>query len=1477
MPSDSYQSDFIYGLHDPGGEWVMEQAGAKGWILFTEAIGADPNDRGGRDYSDYGNRGFGVMVRLNNGYEPAGTIPRSDRYNDFARRCANFVQNSRGCTIWIIGNEMNHPVERAGGAGGEVITPELYARCYRQCREAMHLVQPQAQVLVGGAAPWNPSTTYPGNPNGDWVLYFADILKLIGPTNCDGFTLHAYTHGDDPNLIASDATMNAPFQNRRYNFRTYQDFLNAVPASMRSLPCYITETDQGDIAWTNRNTTWVQRAYGEIDWWNRQPGNQVIRALILYRWPQVAGDRWGIDGKQGVIEDFRETFKWRYTWPDKLQQRPEIQARFVEHTVPAALTAGSVSSVKLRVRNEGSKTWPKAGANPVRLGYHWLNASGAEVSFTNGDLRTELPNDVPANGEVTFAAAKLAVPTQAAKYTLRWDLVEEGVAWFRSRGSQPLTVAVEVKAGQSDQAPPVEQFFPETKKTVRGPFLDWFRRFGLDVAGYPITEEYRDTQSGLQTQYFQRVALELQQNTVRLRLAGVQALEAQQQIGQLQARIKQLEDQIKRGNGVGVRIPQPTIQDIANSLPRDASALIQRPQSDIQYLVVNHTAVRPEIGADRVAEAQRKRWPAIVHQYFITVDGAIQQTNPLTEVVSRAESYIYNAVNIAIAGNFTDVAPNEAQLNAAAALMAWLLQELKLPVEAIKGVSEFIVTGSPGRQWLSGQNYKQTLLTRIQAIKPEGDGASPIPSAELEALRNQVKELNLQLATRQAQLDGLNRQVTDLSGQIKARQDQVDALTRQVAELAGQIKARQDQVDALTRQVQEKDGLVDELNGQIISLQMETDDLRAQLEAALAAGGGPHGPGLLPAPIIRDVIAQLPRKEGFKSRDLAQVKLVVINHTAVDPSVTAERIAQAHMGRWPGITYHYYIQADGAILQTGRLTESVDDLQAWLFTGVQVCFAGNFKVVTPTDAQLDAGARLCAWLLQQFKLPIEALKGVSEFVATASPGAQWLQGAVYKNTLVAKVKAVQASAPPDDGGADTAALRGQIERLKQDLAATQTSLNTAQTTLNTTQATLDTTQAQLTAAQQNATRLQTALTQSQAQAQTLQGQVTTLQGQVGPLQQDKTALQKQVGGLQQDKTTLQQQAGVLQQDKTTLQKQVGTLQQDKTTLQKQVGGLQQDKTTLQQQVGALQKQIQDLLAGGGGTPKPVGVEKPQFEVLADKLPLSTTPGNVYGKRQKSAITHIVVHHTAAPAEVGPDRLAAYHVNSRSWPGIGYHFFVGADGTLYQTNHLETVSYQTGGQNNHSMGIVFAGNFTDVPPTPIQIERGAHLIAWLAQDLKVPNSQIMGHKEMPEQQTACPGNQWTGGQQWKKLLFQRIQSLQSGESEAPAKFIRHYLLLWWRSPTMWAEPDYQGAAKYIARFEPTVGFSPDEAKLADYVTIIGGPGGTPGDVDDKLRAAGVKVERIAGADFTDTKRQLDSLAESGRRFRSFNVGDVGDVG
>ncbi|PJF45665.1 MAG: hypothetical protein CUN48_17740, partial [Candidatus Thermofonsia Clade 3 bacterium] len=74
MPRPLLDSPYIFGLHDPGGEWIMAQAGRRGWILFTEAVGSDPNDRSGADYRPYSEQDFGVIVRINNGYGAVGTI-----------------------------------------------------------------------------------------------------------------------------------------------------------------------------------------------------------------------------------------------------------------------------------------------------------------------------------------------------------------------------------------------------------------------------------------------------------------------------------------------------------------------------------------------------------------------------------------------------------------------------------------------------------------------------------------------------------------------------------------------------------------------------------------------------------------------------------------------------------------------------------------------------------------------------------------------------------------------------------------------------------------------------------------------------------------------------------------------------------------------------------------------------------------------------------------------------------------------------------------------------------------------------------------------------------------------------------------------------------------------------------------------------------------------------------------------------------
>ena len=122
MASDSFDSRWIFGLHDPGGEQLMLDAGKPGWVVFTEAVGRDPRDMTGRDFQPYSTKQLGVICRINHGYYPNGTLPPSRYYRDFAQRCANFVAASPGCRLWIIGNETNFEIERPYAASRSAAT-----------------------------------------------------------------------------------------------------------------------------------------------------------------------------------------------------------------------------------------------------------------------------------------------------------------------------------------------------------------------------------------------------------------------------------------------------------------------------------------------------------------------------------------------------------------------------------------------------------------------------------------------------------------------------------------------------------------------------------------------------------------------------------------------------------------------------------------------------------------------------------------------------------------------------------------------------------------------------------------------------------------------------------------------------------------------------------------------------------------------------------------------------------------------------------------------------------------------------------------------------------------------------------------------------------------------------------------------------------------------------------------------------------
>ncbi len=476
MPNLSNLPPFIYGVHDIGGQDEMLNARRPGWILDC----VDLRVQAGADYSSLAAGGLGVVVRLNHGYEPDGTIPPSNQYDSFAVRCAGYVENSSGAHIWIIGNEMNNSAERPRlpDRSREIITPENYVRCFLKCRSAIRNIPGHEEdwVIPGAIAPHNAET-------GDWIGYFVEMLNLLA-NRLDGIALHTYTHDYAVDQIGDDRMMNAPFEERHFNFRSYQDFLQVLPSSCRALPVLITEA-YPLAGWRNVNVGWIQRAYTEIDAWNSDLSHQPIQGLILYRWPPPpatpdapADLRWSIEDKPALLADFRAALKMGYrvrppdpvplvpsaappwlgepesgslhtvktmvaTVSEPVEHPPEPwAARFLAHDTPVCMSAGQSATVTLQVKNLGTETWQQEGKSPVHAGYKWFNASG-EQQLDVDDRRTALPSAVPSDDKVVFGAS-LNAPQTPGNYFLRWDLVVEGVTWFADVGNPPLIVPVAV-------------------------------------------------------------------------------------------------------------------------------------------------------------------------------------------------------------------------------------------------------------------------------------------------------------------------------------------------------------------------------------------------------------------------------------------------------------------------------------------------------------------------------------------------------------------------------------------------------------------------------------------------------------------------------------------------------------------------------------------------------------------------------------------------------------------------------------------------------------------------------------------------------------------------------------------------------------------------------------------------------------------------------------------------------------------------
>lgn len=118
--------------------------------------------------------------------------------------------------------------------------------------------------------------------------------------------------------------------------------------------------------------------------------------------------------------------------------------------------------------------------------------------------------------------------------------------------------------------------------------------------------------------------------------------------------------------------------------------------------------------------------------------------------------------------------------------------------------------------------------------------------------------------------------------------------------------------------------------------------------------------------------------------------LIVIHHVGeIDRDVSAEEIHEWHKGNgWSGIGYHMVIRKDGTI-ERGRPEETVGS-HAYGFNAksIGINIVGDFEQSTPTDAQIEAAARLIAYLSEKYNITPtnKTVVGHRDLMPTTCPG-----------------------------------------------------------------------------------------------------------------------------------------------------------------------------------------------------------------------------------------------------------------------------------------------------------------------------------------------------------------------------------------------------------------------------------------------------------------------------------------------------------
>lgn len=136
----------------------------------------------------------------------------------------------------------------------------------------------------------------------------------------------------------------------------------------------------------------------------------------------------------------------------------------------------------------------------------------------------------------------------------------------------------------------------------------------------------------------------------------------------------------------------------------------------------------------------------------------------------------------------------------------------------------------------------------------------------------------------------------------------------------------------------------------------------------------------------------------------------------------------------------------------------------------------------------------------------------------------------------------------------------------------------------------------------------------------------------------------------------------------------------------------------------------------------------------------------------SSKRRFAIHHTVTGSS-DPARqmrgIQSFHMNTRGWCDVGYHFLIGSDGKVYEGRPLNLLGAHVGNNNSGNIGISFIGCFHSsgcsglgpTRPSDAMVRASGRLLGTLSRlyGVSLSSTTVKGHRDHPGQTTSCPGD------------------------------------------------------------------------------------------------------------------------------------------